>query len=240
MKIVNHYIGVEGGYLGDFSYRTHAEFYPLYCDLDIDPNELNGTTRERFIETLSTQDPHNQAIILRGILARFPISEGPETRTQQLHDQVIVIAKRLESGVHIENPTLEITSETVERAIADAETLLTSRDPISGIDRIHTVLHGYLQAVCDHASIPYPSDASLTILFKEIRNNHPKFQDPGQQSDEIKKILRAAASIVDALNPIRNRASIAHPNKNLLSADEAMLVINIVRTLLHYLDSKLK
>jgi hypothetical protein len=25
MKVVNRYIGVEGGYLGDFSYRTHAE-----------------------------------------------------------------------------------------------------------------------------------------------------------------------------------------------------------------------
>jgi hypothetical protein len=25
MKVVNRYIGVSGGYLGDFSYRTHAE-----------------------------------------------------------------------------------------------------------------------------------------------------------------------------------------------------------------------
>ena len=48
MKIVNRYIGVAGGYLGDFSYRTHAEFYPEYCDLDIDPNNYAGTTRERF------------------------------------------------------------------------------------------------------------------------------------------------------------------------------------------------
>ena len=39
MIVVNRYIGVEGGYLGDFSYRTHAEFYPLYCELDIDPYE---------------------------------------------------------------------------------------------------------------------------------------------------------------------------------------------------------
>ena len=26
-RIVNRYIGVSGGYLGDFSYRTHVDFY---------------------------------------------------------------------------------------------------------------------------------------------------------------------------------------------------------------------
>ncbi len=44
MKIVNRYIGVSGGYLGDFSYSTYTDFYPEYCDLDINPNQLEGTT----------------------------------------------------------------------------------------------------------------------------------------------------------------------------------------------------
>lgn len=44
-RIVNRYIGVEGGYLDDFSYASHAAFYPEYCDLDIDPYEYEGTTR---------------------------------------------------------------------------------------------------------------------------------------------------------------------------------------------------
>ncbi|GAH63627.1 unnamed protein product, partial [marine sediment metagenome] len=33
--------------------------------------------------------------------------------------------------------------------------------------------------------------------------------------------------------------SVAHPNEDLLEKDEAMLVINVARTLLHYLDAKL-
>lgn len=40
MVMVNRWIGVSGGYLGDFTYRTHAEFYPEYCGLAYDPNEL--------------------------------------------------------------------------------------------------------------------------------------------------------------------------------------------------------
>jgi hypothetical protein len=59
-RFVNLYIGVDQGYLGDFSYRTHADFYPVYCDLDINPYEYEGTTRERFMEILSTRPPHEQ------------------------------------------------------------------------------------------------------------------------------------------------------------------------------------
>jgi hypothetical protein len=61
IRIVNRYIGVEGGYLGDFSYRTHADFYPEYCDLDTDPYRYEGTTRERFIAILSSLPAHDQA-----------------------------------------------------------------------------------------------------------------------------------------------------------------------------------
>ena len=53
MKIVNKYIGVNSGYLGHFSYRLHHDFYPEHCDLDINPNDYEGTTRDRFIKIIS-------------------------------------------------------------------------------------------------------------------------------------------------------------------------------------------
>jgi hypothetical protein len=51
--------------------------------------------------------------------------------------------------------------------------------------------------------------------------------------------LRALTSILDALNPARNRGSLAHPNEALLDEAEAVLFINAARTTLQYLDSKL-
>ena len=66
--IVNQYIGVNSGYLGDFNYRTHYEFYREYCDLEFDPYKMEGTTREKFIKILETSDPKTQARILRGNL----------------------------------------------------------------------------------------------------------------------------------------------------------------------------
>ena len=44
---------------------------------------------------------------------------------------------------------------------------------------------------------------------------------------------------MDALNPARNRGSVAHPNQQLLDADEAMLFINSARTVLQFLNAKL-
>jgi hypothetical protein len=51
-------------------------------------------------------------------------------------------------------------------------------------------------------------------------------------------VLNASGSILDALNPLRNNASVAHPNAQLLGRDEAQLVINVGRSLLTYLDAK--
>jgi len=62
-KLVNNYIGVEGGYLGDFSYRTHRDFY-IELDLDINPFDYEGTTRERFMKIVSESEPKVQAKIL--------------------------------------------------------------------------------------------------------------------------------------------------------------------------------
>jgi hypothetical protein len=53
-------------------------------------------------------------------------------------------------------------------------------------------------------------------------------------------MLRGLAQIVDAMNPVRNHSSLAHPNDNLLEEPEAMLAANAVRSLLHYLNMKLR
>ena len=64
-KLVYKYIGVTGGYLGDFSYRTHREFYAL-LELDIDPDAIEGTTCSRFVTILSGATPDVQTQLLMG------------------------------------------------------------------------------------------------------------------------------------------------------------------------------
>ncbi|MGF1617098.1 MAG: abortive infection family protein [Acidimicrobiia bacterium] len=47
-----------------------------------------------------------------------------------------------------------------------------------------------------------------------------------------------SAAVIDALGPIRNKWSMAHPNEDLLEPGEATLVINVARSLLRYLADK--
>lgn len=242
MRVVTRYIGVFEGYLGSsqadrFSYQSHADFYLQYCNLDIDPNIYEGTTRQRFIKVLRSATARDQAKILHGILERFP-AEGHEPRLEMV-DEVRGWIQRLEAGAPVAQPTLQTTSEAVERAIADAEALIVSTGAPSSVDRVHTALHAHMIAICAKANLAYPDDAGLTVLFKVVREHHPVFREMGHRAADVTQVLRACATILDALGPVRNRASGAHPNPAVLPVPEAMLVVNVARTLLHYFDSKL-
>lgn len=236
-KVVYKYIGVNGGYLGDFSYNSHAEFYHLYCDLDIDPFQYQGTTRERFMEILKTQSPADQATILRGVIERFPLeaSNAPETRTASVRSEIESMIARLEQKAPVANVSPKITSTVVNQAILDAENLLSTSGAASAVDRVHTALHGYLREACSQAGISYTKDDGITRLFKLLRNGHPSLQT----ATDVERILNAFGSIMDTLNTLRNNSSLAHPTSALLDDSEAMLAINATRTIFHYLDAKL-
>ncbi len=117
--------------------------------------------------------------------------------------------------------------------------MINEKGPSNAVDRIHTAFHGYLEALCDEENITYSKDASITNLFKLLQNQHPTIRDFGSRRDEIKKILRSMANILDALNTIRNHASLAHPNEQILDENEAMLSIHIAKTFIQYLDKKI-
>ncbi|WP_025998405.1 abortive infection family protein [Xanthomonas phaseoli] len=236
--VVHQYIGVEGGYLGDFSYRTHREFYSAFCDLDLDLDAFGGnTTRERFLAVLSGVEGHQQAAILRGIAKKYP-QGGEHFRTPQAYQKLLELAKRCADGLSVQDSSPAITSDVLKRALADANTLIQSAGPTHAVDRIHTALHAYLKAVCHAQGIDAPAGATITNLFKLLRNEHPGLRDLGSQSETMTNVLRSLSNVIDCLNPVRNNASLAHANEELLGKDEAMLAINAARTVFQYLDSK--
>lgn len=153
---------------------------------------------------------------------------------------VIVDLSPTENIETIASPSLEITSDVVERALQDAQQLIATQGATSGVDRVHTAFHGYLKAVATCAGLSVTDSINITGLFKIIRQKHSSFKDTGPRQGDLEKIMRSIANIVDALNPVRNQASIAHPNEDLLEEPEAMLVINCVKTLLHYLNKRIR
>ncbi|MET4902922.1 abortive infection family protein [Paenarthrobacter sp. CC6] len=239
MRLVNRYIGVSGGYLGDFSYRTHRDFYPEYCGLyDIEVDAYEGTTRQRFIDILMSCKPHDQAKILRGTIAKFGENDKSSVERMALRAEIETWALEVERGPSVTAPSPKSTREVVLRALVDADTLLKTSGPLSAVDRIHTALHGHLLSLCEAESISLPSDPSITVALKALRENHPKMGASGVRSADITQVLYAMSNVLDKLNTIRNNASLAHPNQALLSDPEARLAINAGKTVFAYVDEK--
>jgi hypothetical protein len=244
-KLVEGYIGTNGGYLNQFSYSKHDHFYPHYCDLDIDTAAYRSkgyTTRTAFIQILKDSKPREQAKIIRGVFAMIPppdeASDSESRRKIALYKELLAGATRLEADGQVDAPEIQNTSAVVLEALRDAEALLKARGPQSAVDRAHTALHGYLKKICIDRGKPMPADASLTALFKVLREQFPEFSIVIPHDAEARKIFGSIATALDSLNTIRNRGTLAHPNDLLLEASEAMLFINLSRAVLAYIDSK--
>lgn len=239
-KLIRLYLGVRSGYLGDFDSIGVLERFYIGLGLDVDPRELEGTNRAKFEQILENASPSDQAIIIRGALEKHPPDEDRcGTRTQDLHDELSGAADRLQGCTTVKAKKPIITSKVVEKAIDEAEDLIGKRGFPSAVDRVHTMLHGFLRKVCDDEGIEYGPKALMSGLFSLIRTKHPAFADLGPRKDDLLAIFRSMSAIMDAMNPIRNEGSMAHPNEQLLDPPEAALVINLARTILHYIDMKL-
>ncbi len=136
-------------------------------------------------------------------------------------------------------PVPSISSDVLEQALVDVERALAEGRPATGTDRIHTAFHTYLRGLARQAGLGLEA-AGMPQLFKALRKSHPALQPTGPRAADLTRILNAMATIIDALNPLRNQASLAHPANELLPDAEAMLVINAVRTLPHYLEQRVR
>ncbi|MEW4220727.1 abortive infection family protein [Rossellomorea marisflavi] len=245
------YIGVNSGYLGDFSYASHADFYPSYCGLDIDPQNYQGTTRERFIKILSEASVIEQSKILLGVLEKYPLEHFEYLMENEaitsfdyrskvkLHEKISGWIDQLRGEV-IEQGELKHDIEFVKQVLEQAGTLITNHSYSSAVDRAHTAIHGYLKALCDDQNITF-SEQNIKIqdMWSKLKTDHPSFNiNIREHQRPINQTVNAIGKFLENMNDIRNRHGFSHPNDDIIEENEARLIINLSRVLLFYIDSK--
>jgi hypothetical protein len=203
-------------------------------------------SRARIAFEFDSSVPPITAEKMRTMLWELDI-ENETTRTHWAVKDVdlfdVLRRKNVVAGLpaQVRMPDLLVTSQVVERALADAEHLIANgRGASSALDRVHTSLHGYLIQLCVEAElIPCSGEhLSITALFKILREEHPKFLYAGPRGAEVGSALKASSSIIEAINTLRNNASVAHPNEAVVPEPEAMYLVNLARSLLHYIEMK--
>lgn len=127
-------------------------------------------------------------------------------------------------------------SEVVHAAVSDAEMLIREGNYSSAIDRVHTALHGYLEQLLAEHNVEYSESDGLPSLYNKLHSNYGIIISPPEVAERVKKILRCANGMIDAINEIRNNNSIAHPNGNLIQEREAKLVIRLVNVVVDYIE----
>ncbi|WP_283153613.1 abortive infection family protein [Guptibacillus hwajinpoensis] len=245
------YIGGVGGYLGNFTYSTHADFYPSYCGLDIDPYEYEGTTKERFIKILSEASANEQSKILKGILEKYPMqyfddSLEDETLTPIEHRNKVRLYEKITqwitqlNGEIIEHSELKYDIEFVKEVLQQADVLIANHSYSSAVDRAHTAIHGYLKEVCDKKNIIFnEQNVKIQDMWSKMKTDHPCFNiDFKDHHKPINHTVNAISKFLESMNDIRNRHGFSHPNEDIIEEKEARLIINLSRVLLYYIDSK--
>ena len=130
------------------------------------------------------------------------------------------------------------TNENIYNVLKDAEALLETRGPGEAYDRIHTALHGTLKLMCDKNAIARTDKHRVDELLTLI-NNHLKAQKDSERNKLVFEMLRSAIAILTKTNELRNHHSNAHANATLLNDADAKFSINLIRSIISYVDDLL-
>lgn len=128
-------------------------------------------------------------------------------------------------------------TEVISKAIADAELLMEQGKYDSAFDRIHTAFHGYLRKVLDNKQVGYEESDTLSQLYTKLHTEVSANIGSTEIAELVRKSLRSASGVIAAINEMRNRHSLSHPNDDLLQKREAEFAIKLVKDMSDYINS---
>ena len=150
-----------------------------------------------------------------------------------LTDVDINIEIEKDSGIDFSNI---MVTNTIQKAISDAEVFMKNEKYDSAFDRVHTAFHGYIRYVLDKKNVQYEESDTLSQLYNKLHEQISKSIENENVSDLVKKTMRSMSGTIQAINEIRNRYSLAHPNESILSKREAEFVIHIIKDIIAYIN----
>ena len=126
-------------------------------------------------------------------------------------------------------------TDAISKAIEDAEIFMSDGKYDSAFDRVHTAFHGYLRKKLDDLGESYEESDTLNQLYNKL-HSYVSTNITTDISGLIKTTLRSASGVINSINELRNRHSLAHPNESIISIREAQLCIRLVKELSDYIE----
>ena len=127
-------------------------------------------------------------------------------------------------------------TDVIKKAIGDAEQSMMAGKYDSAFDRVHTAFHGYLRKILDNKSVSYDESETLTQLYTKLHEKVETEISSPETAELVKKTIRSGSGAIAAINEIRNKHSLAHPNTVIIDKREAEFAIKIIKDISDYIN----
>ncbi len=209
------------------------EMHQFYRHVNWQNTQLKGMAIDAIKTTLQRQ-PENLRLIWELDRVQHLVKRNEVELYEKIHSMMNLKGQRNVSAAPVIN-----VNENIHQALEDAELLLQKVGPQRAYDRVHTALHASLKQMCgNHGIASNTTNDNVPGLLSLITAHLKSLPDDGR-NEEVFKMLRSAAAILHGINNLRNNFSMAHPTEKLLNEADARFAINLVRSIMTYVDELL-
>lgn len=234
-------LGMNSGYVLDFSNRTFHEFIIDSIGIDIYDAKYeygSGSKANRLRALWKIEQNHIVGKVLKDMLdMTFPnISETSENKQQIFKCRQII--DRLLSNT----PVLEVNSisskageEEFSHLAKAVKEAIDKNEFESGLDRLHTFCIKYIRQICTKRGINTDKDKPLHSLLGEYIKNLKSNSEIDSEMTE--RILKSSISTLESFNKVSNDHSLAHDNNIILNYEESLLIFNYITSSIRFIEA---
>jgi hypothetical protein len=232
-------LGMESGYVLNFSNRTFIEFFLDSFAIDIYDAKYDHGSGSKANRMRGFWERESNYLVGRALDLLF--TEWKEFKGYGAPDEppeeCLRIVRRLKESAPV--PDIEAVTANVEDLSFDAlarsvREAIERNEPETGLDRLHTFVAKYFRALCNKRGIDIPKDKPLHSLVGE----YVKALKLGGfiESEMTERILKSSISVMEAFNRVRNEQSFAHDNR-VLNYNESLLIFGHVTSLIRFVEA---
>ncbi len=237
LKKLERALGMEGGYVLNFSNRTFSEFFDIAFGINIYESKYNlsSGSKANLMREFWRQESNQLVGRVLDMLFQewneFKESSSPPIPPEECLDIVHrLLSISDEDDLRVPDKLVGENFKSLAKAVHDS---IESGKPEIALDRLHTYCVKYLRLLCSKYNVDIKRDTPL----HSIMGSYIKAIDKQSliESEMTRRILKSSISIFDSYNFVRNERSLAHDNE-VLRSDEAYLIFHNVVQCMRFIE----
>lgn len=232
-------LGMESGYVLNFSNRTFAEFFLDSFGIDIYDKKYDYGSGSKANRMRAFWDQESNCIV--GKVLGLLFDEWNEFKgygyPSEPPEECLKIVRRLQESAPVPDinvVSLNLDDRSFEALARSVRESIERNEPETGLDRLHTFVVKYFRNLCVKRGIEADREKPLHSLVGEYIKTLKK--EGIIESEMTERILKSTISIMEAFNRVRNEQSFAHDNK-VLNYNESLLIFGHVTSSIRFIEA---